>query len=275
MPFFARDNINFHYLEKGDGIPFFFQHGLGGDAVAVCDLIGSLPGFRLLALDCQGHGETRPLGEIGRIGFDSFADDVVALMDHLGIGAAVIGGSSMGAGVALNCALRHPKRVAGLVLQRPAWLDCPRPHNVEVFAMIADLLGQFGPKAGLERFKQSSTYDSVAAISSDSASSLSAQFSHPRALETIAKLERIPQDAPNWDRREWRKIAVPTLVLANRSDPIHPFEYGTLLAQEIPDAEFKELIPKSVDLQKYTHQVRSFIGEFLERQVHRAMSIQK
>jgi pimeloyl-ACP methyl ester carboxylesterase len=275
MPFFARDGINFHYLDLGEGIPFFFQHGLGGDATAVGELIGSLRGFRLLALDFRAHGQTAPLGEIEKIGFDSFADDLAAFMEHLGISRAVIGGSSMGAGVALNCALRYPKKVAGLVLQRPAWLDCPRPYNVEVFAMIADLLNQHGPIVGLDIFKKSSTYDSVAAISSDSASSMLAQFSHPRALETVAKLERIPQDAPNWDRREWRKITVPTLILANRSDPIHPFEYGTVLAQEIPGAEFKELIPKSVNLQKYTEQVRSFIGEFLSRQSTSAMSVQK
>src|SRR4029079_11363388 len=146
MPFFARDNINFHYLDQGDGIPFFFQHGLGGDAASVSDLIGVLPGIRLLALDCRGHGLTRPLGDIEKISFDSFADDLIALMDHLGISMAVIGGSSMGAGVALNCALRYSNRVAGLILQRPAWLDTPRMQNVAAFALIAELLKERGPK---------------------------------------------------------------------------------------------------------------------------------
>src|SRR5262245_38038259 len=138
MPFFARDNINFHYLDQGDGIPLFFQHGLGGDATAVCGLLGTLSGVRLIALEARAHGETRPLGDIEKLGFDAFADDLIALMDHLAIASAVIGGTSMGAGIALNCALRHPKRVAGLILQRPAWLDGPRPQNVEAFAMIAD-----------------------------------------------------------------------------------------------------------------------------------------
>jgi len=275
MPFFARDNINFHYLDQGDGIPFFFQHGLGGDAAAVCGLLGGLPGVRLIALDARGHGETRPLGDIEKLGFDPFADDLVALMEYLGTASAVIGGTSMGAGVALNCALRYSKRVAGLVLQRPAWLNGPRPQNVEAFNMIAKLLKQHGPKAGSEMFKQSSIYASVAAISTDSASSLLAQFSHPRALETVAKLERIPEDAPNWERREWATIRVPTLVLANRADPIHPFDYGTTLAQEIPGAEFNELTPKSLDLQKYTQEVRLFIGKFLEHQMVTVMSPQK
>src|SRR5262245_58925857 len=142
MPFFASDNIKFHYLDQGDGIPFFFQHGLGGDATAVSGLLGTLSGVRLIALDARGHGETKPLGDIKKLRFDLFADDLIALMDQLGIASAVIGGTSMGAGVALNCALRHPKRVAALILQRPAWLNGPRPHNVEAFAMIAKLLKQ-------------------------------------------------------------------------------------------------------------------------------------
>ena len=141
--------------------------------------------------------------------------------------------------------------------------------------MIADLLKQHGPKAGSEIFKQSSIYISIAAISTESANSLLAQFSHPRALETVAKLERIPEDAPNWDRRDWATIRVPTLVLANRADPIHPFDYGTTLAQDIPGAEFKELTPKSIDLQKYTQDVRFFIKLFLEHQMVAPMSAQK
>jgi len=79
----------------------------------------------------------------------------------------------------------------------------------------------------------------------------------------VAKLERIPQDAPNRDRAQWRSLTVPTLILANRGDPIHPFEFGKALAQEIPGAEFRELTPKSVDLAKYTREVRSHISDFL------------
>ena len=59
---------------------------------------------RLLTLDCRGHGATEPLGEEARLNFSAFADDVVALLDHLGIEQAIVGGISMGAGVALNLA---------------------------------------------------------------------------------------------------------------------------------------------------------------------------
>src|SRR5207244_2936176 len=113
---FYRDGLNFHYREAGDGLPFVFQHGLGGDVSQPFGLFRPPPGFRLLAFDCRGHGETRPLGDPEKVGIAPIADDLLALLDHLRIGRAVIGGISMGAAVALNFTLRYPQRVAGLVL---------------------------------------------------------------------------------------------------------------------------------------------------------------
>jgi len=265
MPLFQRDNIEFHYLARGKGVPVIFQHGLGGDAAGILGLLELPHGYRLVAMDFRGHGQTKPLGDLERIGFNSFADDLIAFLDELQLPSAVVGGTSMGAGVALNCALRHPQRLEGLVLLRPAWLDGPNPQNVQVFGSIARLIRERGPEAGLELFQQSALYKSIAAESNDSAESLLAQFRHPRAVETVAKLERIPQDCPNSDRTEWRRIAVPTLVLANRCDPIHPFEFGQILSQEIPGAQFKELNPKSVNLARYIQEVRTHLADFLLR----------
>jgi len=270
MPYFNRDNLKFHYLETGTGEPFVFQHGLGGDTERVFALIEPPSGFRLLGLDCRGHGKTTPLGEHQKIKFDSFADDVIALLDQLQLDRAIIGGTSMGAGVALNCALRYPQRVAGLVLLRPAWLDGPMKDNAKLFGLIAKLIREHRPLQGAEIFKQSDSYLGVLSESSDAANSLLELFSHPRALETVVKLERIPQDAPNRDREEWRHISVPTLVLANRKDPIHPFEYGSVLAGKIPRAELVELTPKSVNLAQYTAEVRLHIGSFVQR--HRRLT---
>jgi pimeloyl-ACP methyl ester carboxylesterase len=79
----------------------------------------------------------------------------------------------------------------------------------------------------------------------------------------VVKLERIPHDAPSHDRREWTSIGVPTLVLANRQDPIHPFAYGEIIAQLIPRAEFHELTSKSVDPARHARETQTFIESFL------------
>jgi len=155
MPTFERGGLSFNYLDEGDpsGRPFVFQHGLGGDVSQPADIFPPPSGIRLLSLDCRGHGGTRPLGPAGKLSFSSFADDLAALMDHLGLQRAVVGGISMGAGVALNLASRYPKRVVGLVLSRPAWLDSPRPKNLKAYPVIARLLGEHGAKLGRELFE--------------------------------------------------------------------------------------------------------------------------
>src|SRR5690606_31263385 len=112
------------------GAPFVFQHGLGGDTHQILDLYSPPPGVRLITLDSRAHGATEPLGDATMLHFSALADDLVALLDHLGLASAVIGGISMGAGVALNVALRHPQRLQGLILSRPAWLDRPLPPNL-------------------------------------------------------------------------------------------------------------------------------------------------
>jgi sugar phosphate isomerase/epimerase/pimeloyl-ACP methyl ester carboxylesterase len=260
---FVHDGIHFNYQEAGRGVPFFFLHGLGADVSQPFGLFHPPAGFRLLSFDCRAHGQTRPVGPDEKISLASFADDLLALMDHLEIAQAVVGGISMGAAVALNFTLRHPGRVRALILQRPAWLDGPRRHNVEVFTSIAQFIRQHGAQKGLELFKLSPLYQKTLAASPDTAKSLTAQFLHPRAEETVVKLERIPVDSPNCARAGWQAISVPTLVLANRQDPVHPFEYGETLAREIPGAAFRELTPKSVSLEKYNEETQQFIEDFL------------
>src|SRR5262249_38797642 len=120
MATFEHDGIVFHYLDVGQGMPFVFQHGLGGGIRQSAGLFSPPEGIRLLCLDARAHGRTQPLGDPSALSFDVFGDDLVAWLDYLGVERAVLGGISMGAGVALNVAVRYPERVAGLVLSRPA-----------------------------------------------------------------------------------------------------------------------------------------------------------
>ena len=263
MRFIARDGLNFHYCDIGEGIPFFFQHGLGGDVNQPTGLFRPPPGFRLLSFDCRGHGETRPLGDVEKIGITNFADDLLAFLDSLDISRAVIGGISMGAAVALNFTLRFSNRVRGLILSRPAWLIGPMLRNAEIYSYIAQLIRQHGVESGLEHFQESECYRETLHESPTAAKSLVGQFETERAAETVVRLERISSDAPLCDLQELAAISVPTLVLANRRDPIHPFDYGEVLAREIPQAEFKELTSKSENKERHDAEVQTFIETFL------------
>jgi pimeloyl-ACP methyl ester carboxylesterase len=272
MPYFEHDGLRFHYRWEceGTGPTLVWQHGLGSDLEPTFALLrqppGLLPqGLRLLGFDARGHGETRPLGDPRKVEMAQSADDLRALLDHLGVDRAVVGGISMGAAIALKFAVRQPDRVLGLVLSRPAWLDRPYPENVRVFTHIAQYLVQYGPAEGLARFQQTPEYAALVRDSPDSAQVVLNNFGHPRARECVARLERIPHDAPARDRREWQAIRVPTLVLGNRQDPIHPWELAETLAASIPGAELGEITPKSVSPDRHAEDVQRRLSAFLAR----------
>ena len=125
MPTFEHDGIQFHYEDHGAGLPFVFQHGLGSDRTHPAGVFRGRPGIRLVTLENRGHGLTWPIGNPSGYTFNQFAEDVLALMTHLECSPFVAGGISMGAGIGLNLAIRHPERIKGLVLIRPAWLENP------------------------------------------------------------------------------------------------------------------------------------------------------
>ena len=265
MPFFHHDGIQFHYRDEGAGIPFFFQHGLGADVSQPFSLCAPPPGIRLIGFDARAHGQTNPVGPEEKISLASFANDLRALMDHLQIQRAIGGGISMGAAITLNFTLRHPELVLGLVQSRPAWLDAPNPWNVTMFSLITRLIREHGREKGKAQFLASPDYAETLAKWPDVANSLAGQFDNPVVDETAFKFERIIKDAPCRDRAEWKNIKVPTLILANRFDPIHPFEYGAEVARLIPGAEFQEITAKGVSLEQHNADVQRCLRDFLTR----------
>jgi pimeloyl-ACP methyl ester carboxylesterase len=264
MPTFTRDGVTLNYQETGGGLPFIFQHGLGADVTQPFGLFKPPAGIRLIGFDARGHGASQS-GPIEQITLRAFADDLRALLDELQIKKAIVGGISMGAAIALNFVTRYPERVSGLVLSRPAWVDGPNPFNVQMFGLVANLINTVGPDEGLRLFLQSSEFAELRREFPDTAASFSNQFRAPRAREMAATLNRLPADSPIANLSQLHEIRVPTLILANDLDPIHPFDYGVRLAAEIPHAEFREIPSKSRDLPGHLAAVQSNIEDFLTR----------
>ena len=103
---------------------------------------------------------------------------------------------------------------------------------------------------------------SIERESPDCAHSLIGQFEQPRAEECVARLERLGGDAPCRDRGDYRRFAVPALVLGNRQDPIHPWVVAETISQLIPGAEFRELTPKSVSREAHIADVQQALDAF-------------
>ena len=122
---FDSAGVKIHYTVQGTGAPVILIHGLYASAQknwGVNGVISDLAQhYRIIALDCRGHGDSdKPTGE-GDYGIKK-VDDVVRLMDHLHLPSANIVGYSMGGMIALKLAVTHPDRVHSVVLGGMGWL---------------------------------------------------------------------------------------------------------------------------------------------------------
>jgi len=134
------NDLNMYYEIHGAGQPLILLHGGVGAGEMFGPILPMLAGNRqVVAPHLQAHGRT---ADIDRpLTFELMADDIEALMKHLGIERADIMGYSLGAGVALQTAIRHPNVVQKLVIvSAPVKRDGWYPEVLEGMA-------QMGPDA--------------------------------------------------------------------------------------------------------------------------------
>lgn len=119
MPEVTLNGARIYYEDHGGGFPLVLSHGLGGDSSMWMSQVPVFKDrYRLVIWDCRGHGQS----EITQDGYSigQFVEDKYALMKHLGIEKAHIGGLSMGGWISWLFALTHPEAVASLVLSDSA-----------------------------------------------------------------------------------------------------------------------------------------------------------
>lgn len=120
------NGLKIYYEVHGSGEPVVMLHGAFMSITAWNDWINELSKTRkVIAVEMQGHGRT---ADIDRdITFENLSDDVAALLDYLKIPNADIVGYSLGGGVAMECAIRHPEKVRKVVsisavIRRDGWV---------------------------------------------------------------------------------------------------------------------------------------------------------
>jgi pimeloyl-ACP methyl ester carboxylesterase len=121
MPVFHHGPVELACLDEGQGEPIVLVHGFGSSKEVnwvqpswLTTLNGA--GRRVIALDNRGHGQSTKLFDPAEYHTTKMAEDVRALLDHLGVPRADVMGYSMGARIAAFLALAHPDRVRSMVL---------------------------------------------------------------------------------------------------------------------------------------------------------------
>jgi pimeloyl-ACP methyl ester carboxylesterase len=119
---FVHDGHRLVYDEYGSGSrPFLLLPGLLLPRLMHRPLAQALAerGNRVITLDLLGHGESDQPSDMWRYAMPIFGEQAVALLDHLEIERAVVGGTSLGANVTLEAAVLAPDRMQGLVVEMP------------------------------------------------------------------------------------------------------------------------------------------------------------
>ncbi len=210
-----------------------YMHGLLLDAELNRGIAHALAerGYKVALLDLLGHGRSDKPVHASEYRIDSYADQVIGLLDHLGVDSAVLGGISLGANVSLFAATRYPERTRALVLEMPV-LERALPASAVVFLpmivaahygrrvlnVTSNLVGRI-PRT---RYGPFNTVMNAASLSPD----IMAAVLHGVLVGPVG---------PTQEQR--RAIQAPTLVLAHRNDFVHPFDDAVSLVKRMPNGE--------------------------------------
>lgn len=114
--FFDSNGVHIHYVIAGDGEPLVLIHGFSGSAAAMSRVQKELAAsYKVIALDCRGHGKSDKPHDPEQYGLQ-MSEDIARLLNHLQIAQARIVGYSMGARIAGRFLIDHPGQVVYAVL---------------------------------------------------------------------------------------------------------------------------------------------------------------
>lgn len=216
-------------------------------------------GNRVITVDLLGHGESDRPRDMWRYSMKSFAEQLVALMDHLELKEAAVMGTSLGANASLEVAAMAPERLRGMVVEMPV-LDNALLMSALTFTPILVSLTFGEPVMKL-----------VSRVTRAVPRQLLPYYGNV-LLDTLrqdpgpggAVLQGLffGKVAPH--RSERRTFATPALVLGHRRDPVHPFSDAGMLAEELPNARLIEadsLVELRLKPERLTKEIATFLDE--------------
>jgi pimeloyl-ACP methyl ester carboxylesterase len=215
-------------------------------------------GHRVISLDPLGHGESDRPRDMWRYSMPQFGEQVIALLDHLEIEQAVVGGTSLGANVTLEAAVRAPERMKGLIVEMPvldnALLGCALAFTPLLVALTfgAPITRLVGRAARMVPRGSSNMVDvGLDWISQD-----------PGPSSAVLQGIFFGRSAP--PRSERGTIETKALVIGHPRDPVHPFSDSDMLVRELPQARLVEagsILELRLRPERLTGEIAGFVDD--------------
>jgi pimeloyl-ACP methyl ester carboxylesterase len=218
----AVNGIELAYQVFGQGDPLILLHGgFGSVEMFGANVEALAAGRQVIGVDLQSHGRTPPPDRPMR--FETMADDIAALVRHLGFAKADVMGFSLGGGVALRTAILHPDVVKRLVLVSTPFTS--RGWYPEMRAAMKAM----GPESA-EPLKQSPMYEAYRQIASN-------VDNWPVLVTQLTELLKLDYD---WSA-EVPKLSMPVMIVVGDADglpPAHGVDFFGLLGGGKRDAHW-------------------------------------
>lgn len=238
MPNVRRDGPDIHYTVQGEGRPVVLGHSFLCSREMWAPQIEPLvaAGYRVINVDARGHGHS------GRVDADftlyDMVDDVLAVLDDLGLERAIWAGLSIGGMVALRAALVVPQRVEALVLvdtdagPESAWKRFKYSALGEIAVMI-------GLRPVLPRVMPLMFGSTTRRLRPDLVAEWRERFSGLHVPSILRMLRALKQRDDLVSRLP--EIAVPALVIVGEEDVSLPPVHSRVLARGLPESELVEI----------------------------------
>jgi pimeloyl-ACP methyl ester carboxylesterase len=261
MPTFRHEGHRLDYTIYGDGPrTFVLVHGLLLSQKMHAPLARALAerGHRVVTLDLLGHGRSDRPRDMALYSMSFFGEQMIGLLDHLGLDEAVLGGTSLGANSTLEAAAHAPERVRGMVIEMPV-LDNALLACAVAFTplMVALSFGEPVMRALASAARRVPT--GRGPLLADVALDTIRQDPAPSAAVLHGLF--FGRTAPHRNLR--KRINAPALVIGHHRDPVHPFSDSGALAKELPNARLVEA-SSILELRLTPERLTAEIGDFLD-----------
>jgi pimeloyl-ACP methyl ester carboxylesterase len=215
-------------------------------------------GNRVITFDFLGHGSSDRPREMWRYSMSEFARQALALLDHLELDQAVVGGTSLGANVTLELASVAPERLRGMVIEMPV-LDNAIPACAAAFTPLLFAL-TFGAPA-LKVLARGAKSVPRQAVPFTAEIFLDAISQDPGPSGAVLQGILFGRTAP--ERSVRQTFDAPALVIGHPRDPVHPFSDADQLAGELPNARLIDA-NSIVELRARPARLTAKIAEFVD-----------